>query len=234
MAMNVPALEFHLIKKLHAFGGSLVIDTKGTIDSSEFIAVYGSSGAGKTTLLRMLAGLTQPDSGYVRLNGRVLYDSSTKINMPAKERRVGFLFQDYALFPNMTVFENIAFALRSNSSLKNVDTIIETMELSGLSDKYPETLSGGQKQRVALARTLVERPDILLLDEPLSALDYEMKERLQNDLERIFKEYSIPTIMVSHNPSEIIRLAEYVMLLKNGSLSDMISSSIFFKNFTKE
>ncbi|MBL8024965.1 MAG: ATP-binding cassette domain-containing protein [Fibrobacteres bacterium] len=226
------ALEYKFVKRLHSVNGDMTLDVAGEVAQNEFMAVYGPSGSGKTTFLRMLAGLTEPDSGYLRLGDRVLYDSSRKINIPVRFRRVGFLFQDYALFPNMTVYENVRFALGKNSPLTKIDEILSVMELSALKDKFPERLSGGQKQRIALARTLVERPDILLLDEPLSAVDWDMRSRLQDDLERIHKGYSIPTILVSHDPAEIVRLAEYALRLENGSFSDKKNPKDLFKKVT--
>jgi len=177
------------------------------------VAVYGKSGVGKTTLLRMLAGLAAADKGSIYTDDTCWLDSGKGIDLPPQKRRVGFVFQDYALFPNMTVFENLKFA---NSNLKLIDELLEATELKKLKYRKPQTLSGGQQQRVALARALVMQPSILLLDEPLSALDNELRQNMQALIAKLHKTYQMTTIMVSHDVPEVLSLADKVLVLEHG------------------
>lgn len=171
----------------------------------DFMALYGPSGSGKTTTLRMLAGLTKPESGEIAVNGSWWFHGKRGINLPARERRVGFVFQDFALFPAMTVRNNIRYAAGKDPA--SVDRLIDIMELSHLQHSYPSMLSGGQKQRCALARALANRPAMLLLDEPLSSLGPEMRSRLQDLLAEIHRDLEVTILMVSHEMAEIYKLA---------------------------
>lgn len=184
------------------------------VDVGEFITLFGQSGAGKTTLLRILAGLMKPKSGSVIVDGEVWFDSAKKINLPPQQRSIGFMFQEYALFPFMSVRENLLYADKN----ANIDELLEITELVSLADKKPESLSGGQKQRVALARALARNPKILLLDEPLSALDYSMRAKLQGELMTIHNKFHITTIMVSHDIHETMRLSDRVAMIEDGSI----------------
>ena len=161
------------------------------IEEASFISLYGPSGAGKTSMLRMLAGFLKPDEGKIEMNGEVWLDTGNKINIPPQKRAAGFVFQDYALFPNMNVEKNILFAMGKNASKKLVDELLELTALGGLRDKKIQMLSGGQQQRVALARALARQPKLLLLDEPLSAIDNEMRANLQQTLLSIHAHYKI-------------------------------------------
>jgi molybdate transport system ATP-binding protein len=166
----------------------------------------------------MLAGLTSPDEGSIRVNGEVWYDSSKKINLKIRHRNIGYVFQDYALFPNMTVLQNIEYSLdKSNKSLSR--EIIEVFNLEKLIHRKPHMLSGGQRQRVALARALVRKPHILLLDEPLSALDNEMRNRLQDEILHAHKELNVTTLLVSHDIPEVFKLSDWVYVLEEGGIS---------------
>ena len=164
-------ISINITKKLDTAEGSLDAEFKLDIYEGEFLTLFGASGAGKTTLMRMISGLEKPQSGTIKVNGEVWFDSQKKIDLPPQKRKVGFVFQDYALFPTMSVKENLLFAVENEDQKKGVDMLIEMIELTSLSNRLPNSLSGGQKQRVALARALVRQPKILLLDEPLSALD---------------------------------------------------------------
>lgn len=197
----------------------MTLKVEAKVGAAEFACFYGPSGAGKTTLLRMIAGLTQPDEGRIAFGTTVWYDSSLKIDMPTRLRRVGFLFQDYALFPNMTVRENVSFAQQNGGDEAAVDAMLDMVGIRALGGQYPSKISGGQKQRVALARALMEKPNVLLLDEPLSALDWEMRRKLQDDIAAVHGRFSIPTIMVSHDPTEIARLAETAYRLDRGGIT---------------
>ena len=182
----------------------------------EFVTIIGESGEGKTSLLRMIAGLLNPDIGQIKVNKELWFCTSYPTNLPPQKRRVGFVFQDYALFPNMTVKENLLFAISHENDEVLIDEVLETMELDDLQHRTPNTLSGGQQQRVALARALVQKPKILLLDEPLSALDYTMRNKLQNYLIKAHKKYNLTTIMVSHDISQTIKMSDRVFVLKDG------------------
>ncbi len=187
-----------------------------TIASGESLALFGPSGAGKTSLLRMLAGLMRPDSGRIVVAGETWFDSQAGIDLPPQRRRAGLVFQDYALFPNMSVRGNLEYALKNGTDRARVDEILENVGLTGLSGRSPETLSGGQKQRVALARALVSRPGILLLDEPLSALDQSMRTQLQETIASLSERYRLAMVLVSHDHAEILRLARRVVRLESG------------------
>lgn len=206
-------------KKLQATNGDLNLDIQYTIEKGTFVTIYGASGVGKTSTLRMLAGLLQPDSGSITVNGLDWYNKDQKVNLKPQQRKVGVVFQDYALFPNMTVRENLEFALQKNQHTKRIDELISIVELGELVHRKPETLSGGQKQRVALARALVQEPEILLLDEPLSALDLKIRMKLQDYLLKIHRQYGLTTILISHDISEVVKLSDKVIVLENGTIS---------------
>jgi molybdate transport system ATP-binding protein len=194
---------------------NLEIDT--VISNNELLCLFGHSGAGKTTLLRILAGLTKPDKGRIVFNDTVWFESEKKINLPPQERNVGYMFQDYALFPNMTVEKNISFGQKEKNK-EEVDKLIELFDLQILKNQHPAKLSGGQKQRVALARALAAKPNMLLLDEPLSALDFEMRLALQHEIRKAHELLNTVTVMVSHDLQEVFHLASSVIMLKNGTV----------------
>jgi molybdate transport system ATP-binding protein len=174
---------------------------------------------GKTTLLRCLAGLEQPEQGRIVVSGEPWLDTAKRINQPAQQRHVGYVFQDYALFPNMSIRGNLEFALRKGTSKKRVDELLELMELGELQHYKPEALSGGQKQRVALARALASEPRLLLLDEPLSALDQSIRSRLQDEILRLQRHFGITAIIVSHDVGEVYKLASRVMVMEAGRIT---------------
>lgn len=175
-----------------------------------FTILYGHSGSGKSLTLKCIAGITRPDSGRVAVGGRVLFDSAKKINIPARDRRLGYVFQDYALFPHLTVLENVGFAikrgLRAGMQKDDVRRVMETLVTLGIEDiagALPGEISGGQKQRVAIARALILRPDALLLDEPFSALDTTLRARLRDELRSLQERYDIPVVLITHDPADI-------------------------------
>ncbi len=193
----------------------LVIDT--VIPLQELLCLYGPSGAGKTTLLRIIAGLTKPDAGKIEFGETVWFDSEAGIDIKPQERNIGLMFQDYALFPNMTVEGNIRFAQKK----KDVAAVSELLELFGLeklASRKPGQLSGGQKQRVALARAMASKPVLLLLDEPLSALDSDMRYSLREEIRKTHRKLNCITLMVSHDVPEVQSLASSVLVLKNGKM----------------
>lgn len=209
-------MRIRVKKNLMAASGAMRLDIDLDIPDSGISTLFGPSGVGKTTVLRMIAGLMDPDEGEIRVNGDVWFDSARGVNKPVQSRQVGFVFQDYNLFPNMTVRENLQYALKSKRDSSLVDTFLEMTELTELAGRKPAYLSGGQKQRVALARTLLNRPQLFLLDEPFSALDLEMRTRLQDEFLSISDRFKIPTIFVSHDISEVFKLSHRVFVMKEG------------------
>ncbi len=188
---------------------------------NELVVVFGPSGSGKSLTLNIIAGLQRPDSGRVAVGDNVFYDSSQKIDIPPQRRRVGYVFQDYALFPHLSVANNIAFSLSTRDKTqakKRVSEMLKLMRLERLGDSYPHQISGGQKQRVALARALVMEPAILLLDEPFSSLDSAVREKLRIDLINIKEHYDIPIIFVTHDLDETYILADRIIVFNKGQV----------------
>ncbi|REE82984.1 molybdate transport system ATP-binding protein [Lutibacter oceani] len=211
-------IEIAIQKILTSALGEMSLDINTTIEKGNLVTIYGKSGAGKTTILRILAGLLSPDKGEIKVNGITWLNTINGINLKPQKRKIGFVFQDYALFPNMNVKENLLFALNKGQDTKIVNHLIEIIELGELQNRKPETLSGGQKQRVALARALVQKPSILMLDEPLSALDSEIRFKLQQYILTVHKEYKLTTLLISHDISEILRMSDKVLELDNGKI----------------
>jgi molybdate transport system ATP-binding protein len=226
--MNKPNLSFSGSKILHTADGPQRLDIAFELQQGRLLTIYGPSGAGKTTLLRMLAGLTDMDSGIIESGDEVWYDKERKINKPARHRSVGMVFQDFALFPHLTVRGNLEFALQKKEDKKLVEELIGLMELDALQNIHPSRLSGGQQQRVALARAMVRRPGLLLLDEPLSALDDEMRFRLQDYILRAHRQYGLTTILVSHYLPEIFRLSDEIICLEKGRIQRQGTPSDIF------
>ncbi|MBC9796894.1 ABC transporter ATP-binding protein [Sinomicrobium weinanense] len=211
-------IELNVHKTLQSAQGSMELHVELTVEKGQFITLYGESGAGKTSTLRMLSGLMPPDKGSITVNGTVWFDRERKTNLNPRHRNIGYVFQDYALFPNMTVSQNLEFALDRKQDKTVVEDLIATMELQQLRHRKPGTLSGGQKQRVALARALVRQPGVLLLDEPLSALDSAMRQKLQQYILEAHKKYGLTTILISHDIGEIIKLSDKVYEMQNGKI----------------
>ena len=205
-------------KVLRAAGGEMKLHLDLELRKGELVTLYGESGAGKTSSLRMLAGLLTPDRGRIAVAGKTWFDSERKINMKPQERKLGFVFQDYALFPHMTVRENLEYGLKSTEDGRLVSQLIEMVALGDLQDRKPDTLSGGQKQRVALARALVGKPELLLLDEPLSALDAKIRTKLQDDILAVHREFGLTTLLISHDLGEIHKLSDRVVELEQGKV----------------
>lgn len=205
-------INIDINKKLHGSQSDMRLDIDLSIQEGEFLALSGKSGSGKTTLLRILAGL-EDASGNIKVAKESWLDA--KKQLPPQKRAIGFVFQDYALFDNMSVLQNLLFVCKDKELAEH---LLELTELSELKNRLPSTLSGGQKQRVALCRAMMNKPKLLLMDEPLSALDPEMRTKLQNEILTLHKEFNTTTIMVSHDPSEIYRLASRVVVLENGKI----------------
>lgn len=183
----------------------------------EVLALLGASGCGKSMTLKCIAGIEKPDKGRIELDGTVLYDSAGHVNLPPQQRKVGYLFQQYALFPNMTVAQNIRCGVRDKQRAARVlPEIISAMHLEGLEEAHPNRLSGGQQQRVALARILVNEPQLLLLDEPFSALDSQLRFQLEEELRRTIARFGKTVLLVSHNRDEVFRLADRIAVMNQG------------------
>ena len=195
-----------------------------------FVALYGPSGAGKSLTLQAMAGLLPVQAGHVRLNGRALLDTAAGINLPPEARGVGYLFQQYALFPHLSVRDNIAFGLTSwRRRLKaddaaRVDELIESFGLTAMAASRPATLSGGQQQRVALARALACNPQVLLLDEPFAALHTTLRRELRAELRQLRQRLGISAVIVSHDPEDVIALADEVFLLDGGGVQGRLKT----------
>ena len=218
METGQPWLDFSVRLALSGPGGAFELDASLQVSRGSFVVLVGPSGAGKTSLLRTLASLMPPAAGHVRVGEAVWCDTPRRIAVPVRRRSLGFVFQDYALFPNMTVRGNVDYALGRSADAGEADRLLELVGLEGLARAYPARLSGGQKQRLALIRALARRPDILMLDEPLSALDPAMRRQLQKELKRLHREFGTTTLMVSHDVAEILTLADRVVRIEAGRI----------------
>ena len=210
-------IEIRIFKALELF--PLQVHLKLSERSS--LALVGPSGCGKSMILRMIAGLEQPDEGYIKVGNTILYDSSERTFVPAYKRHVGFLFQNYALFPHLTVEQNIAFGLNRRAKQERwqkVQSIMERLRLIGLEKRYPQYISGGQQQRVALARTLVTDPELLLLDEPFSALDSQVKKKMEKEVINVRNIFPGTMILVTHSLEEAFRLCSKIAVMDNGRI----------------
>ena len=191
------------------------------------LVFFGPSGSGKTLTLHMIAGLLRPDYGFISLDGHPLVDTAKNVFIPPQRRRIGYVFQDYALFPHLTVRQNLTFALRHAPSRytqnpeKRLEAMLERFEIAHLAEQYPARLSGGQKQRTALARALLSSPRLLLLDEPFSALDSLLRIRMRKETAALLQEYGIPLIMITHDPDDVEAFADDVAVFSNGTVLTM-------------
>lgn len=201
--------------------GPFHLNLKLSLKRGEILAVSGKSGAGKTSLLRIIAGLLRPDEGFLEIEQKRWIDSTHKISLAPQARSVGMVFQDYALFPHMTVLENLFFALKRGEDRQWPQSLLKKMDLWELKDRKPQQLSGGQKQRVAIIRALVQKPQLLLLDEPLSALDENLRRQIQQDLLHLHQQLEITSIWVSHSIVELSSVADRVLLLEKGKIQKL-------------
>lgn len=196
--------------------GHLTVNTK--INSGEFTVISGKSGAGKTSLLRMIAGLLKPESGFIKTEDEVWLDIESRINLPVQKRSIGFVFQDLALFPNMTVKENLQYAAGKEGDQQFLNQLLEMVGLTSFADRKPSSLSGGQQQRVAITRALARKPKLLLLDEPFAALDMEMRHHLREELLFLHRKFNLTTLLVTHDLSDIYYLADKVLVIDKGQI----------------
>ena len=214
--------DVRLRKQLRQGRSRFVLDVEFRADAPR-VVLFGPSGAGKSQTLRMLAGITAPDDGWVRVAGQTLYDAARRVNLPASMRRIGYVFQDYALFPHLTVRQNIAFALRRgwlsprrHAAAPEADRWIEQFQLGAVASHYPHQISGGQRQRTALARALVTEPAALLLDEPFAALDKGLRQHLRDELLELQTRLQLPLLLITHDDDDVKSLAQQVVELDHG------------------
>lgn len=217
------ALEVSIKKKL----GNICLDAEFTVEN-EIFTILGASGCGKSMTLKCIAGIETPDSGRIVLDGRVLYDSEEKVNLPPQKRGIGYLFQDYALFPGMTVEKNIMVGMPRSGMREKAAEFIRRFHLEGLAKLYPGQLSGGQKQRVAMARMLAAEPGVILLDEPFSALDSYLKSQMMEEMKRELKERNLPVIFVTHDRDEAFALSHQICAMEQGSCAAAEEKREFF------
>ncbi|GAX62715.1 ABC-type sulfate/molybdate transport systems, ATPase component [Candidatus Scalindua japonica] len=205
-------LSIHLKKTWNNFE----LDVSFDIPSGKITALFGPSGAGKSSVLRMISGLEMAEDGFISNGNEAWFDKAKGIDLHPQQRSVGFVFQDYSLFPHMTVEKNVAYGMREKWRRKEIKDLISTAGLSGYERYYPAQLSGGQKQRVSLIRAIARKPDILLLDEPFSALDWQTRIQLQEDIKNIIKQFDVTTLYVTHDVTEVYKLANNVIVLESG------------------
>jgi molybdate transport system ATP-binding protein len=203
------------------------LEIAGEIKLGQITAIFGQSGAGKSTLLRLMSGLTKAKKGYLKVDREVWQDSAGKIFLPVQKREIGFVFQDYALFPNMTALENIKFGAKRGV---DIDELVELLQIDELLNKKPGQLSGGQQQRIALARSVAHLPKILLLDEPFAALDHETQQRMQMFLLKVHERFNLTTIIISHDVGEIYRLADRAIEISKGRVIREGSPEMLFSS----
>lgn len=221
MGSNEDMMGFDVdIKKRFANGrgDAFTLDAAFSIPKGKITVIFGPSGSGKSTILRLLAGLEKGEHGHILNSGKIWFDSAKGLDLPPKDRRTGFLFQDLAIFPHMSVMQNILY-VTGKKKLAKAEELLEMTQLSGLRDRRPDELSGGQRQRLAIARALAGSPELLLLDEPFSALDRELKKKLCDDLTKLHASLGFTAVMVTHDMAEAYRLAEHAVILKEGKVA---------------
>lgn len=230
--MPEPALRLDIRRQLRSRGR--VFDLQVAFEThARIVVVFGASGSGKSLSLQCVAGLMRPDAGRIEVCGRTLFDRERGVSLPARARRVGYLFQDYALFPHLNVEANVAFGVHrrwprglDQAGRARVREMLELFELDSLAAGYPGQLSGGQRQRVALARALVSRPDVLLLDEPFNALDPLLRGRMRRELRAYQERLQIPMVLITHDPDDVAELAQEIVVLRNGRVSRVIGQAV--------
>ena len=219
------SFDVALHKRVRSDGREFVLDLQFKTDARRTV-IYGPSGAGKTLTLQAIAGLLTPDRGRIAFGGDLLFDSDARVNLPARRRGFGYLFQDYALFPRLNVRQNVGFGLQRGwlnpprrDAQEAVAHWLKVFELTEVAGQRPHELSGGQRQRTALARALVNQPRALLLDEPFSALDPELRDRMRDELERLLDRIDLPMLMITHDPADLDRFGQHRVLLRDGQVS---------------
>jgi ABC-type sulfate/molybdate transport systems ATPase subunit len=211
------SLSVAIRRRLEHFTLEVAFETAGGVT-----ALLGPSGAGKTLTLRAIAGLLRPDSGHIALGRTSLFDSTANVNVPSRDRRIGYVFQQYALFPHLSVTDNVAYGLQAwprDAQRVRVAEMLQVMDIGTLAGRRPRTLSGGQQQRVALARALAPKPDLVLLDEPLASLDLPLRQKLGAELRALHERTGIAMVLVTHDPDEAARIADRVVRVESGRMA---------------
>lgn len=223
--------DIELIKVTKTYKGnksSAVNAVSFGIEKGEIVTLLGPSGCGKTTTLRLIAGFERPDQGEIRLGGKVVSDEHSWIS-PDK-RGIGMVFQDFALFPHINVFDNVGFGYKGKDRKKRIEEVLSLVNLSGFERRYPHELSGGQQQRVALARALAKRPVVILLDEPFSSLDADLRQQMRVEIKHIIKEAGITAVFVSHDQKDALTISDKVIVMKDGVIQQMGSPRDIYQN----
>jgi molybdate transport system ATP-binding protein len=208
-------LQVNVEKKYNNAFGEFSLSVDIEVNKGVVSCFFGPSGAGKSTALKLITGIIKPDNGEIKLDNNIWFNDKKRINIPIQKRKIGYIFQEESLFPNMTVFQNVKFGSKDN---KFVEEIIAEFNLQSLLQRYPHELSGGQRQRVVLARTLAYQPELLLMDEPFSALDYHSKEEIMNYIAFIKNKYHLTIIIISHDLKEVLKIADYLYQFKEGKI----------------
>jgi molybdate transport system ATP-binding protein len=221
-------IEVDIRKKIVTGERSFQLEASFAVDNRVTV-LFGPSGSGKTLTLQAIAGLVRPDAGRITVDGATLFDAAGRADLLPRHRRIGYVFQDYALFPHLSVAENVGFGLRglwrwrlSRADRAHVDELLEYMELLPLADSLPRHLSGGQRQRVALARALILRPRLLLLDEPFSALDPLLRARMRQEFLKVQARFDIPSLVITHDPDDVDAFAEDLVLYAQGRVRNVL------------
>ena len=222
-------LRIDVTKNIQSVKGDARLIVDAEIKELGIIGVYGNSGEGKSTLFNMIAGLTSPNEGEISFNANLWFSSQQKKNVPTQQRNVGYIFQENSLFPHFTVKENIIYAVSKDQQKDlDVEALLQQVEMSTMGDRYPHQLSGGQIQRIAIARALAQKAQIILMDEPFSALDLEIKQKLYSLIKNFQKEYQLMIVMVTHHINDILYLCDEVLWIRDHQATD-IQSIVTFK-----
>ena len=225
----LPTFDIKIQKSLRSERGNFDLDISFTSHCKR-IVIIGPSGAGKSLTLKSVAGLLRPDAGHIRVGADTLFDGKVAVNLSPQKRQVGYLFQDYALFPHLNVRQNISFSLSQNwknpsvgQKNSDVDHWLKVFNLISVAKLFPHELSGGQKQRTALARTLVAKPKVLLLDEPFAALDSDLRATMRQELDQVQKELAVPMLLITHDSDDALMFGDECLLIRNGKIIPKIS-----------
>lgn len=219
-------LKIEVSKNIKSIRGETSLDISADFNPIAITGIYGNSGEGKTTLFNMIAGIAEPTQGSILLHDTTWFDSSKKINLKTQKRNIGYIFQQNSLFPHFTVKENILYAVNDAKSV-DISNLLEQVEMPGMEDRYPHQLSGGQIQRIAIARALAQKANIIMMDEPFSALDLEIKQKLYRLLKEFKQKFNLMILIVTHDINDIYQLCDDVLWIKDHKVDEIISKDSF-------